>query len=118
MPRVFRHNTERGWIELRRTGAGSSQPPARIYPPKQVKERWETPGGLQVLYELQTGDFARVDFSPDGQILEGYQLPRKGNVPEIRQFFVNQGLMIPWHLSDRSESEDEGKDAGDSSSPS
>ena len=53
MPRVFRHNTERGWIELRRTGAGSSQPPARIYPPKQVKERWETPGGLQVLYERE-----------------------------------------------------------------
>ena len=54
-----------------------------------------------MLYELHTGDFARVDFASDGHVLNGYQLPRKDSLLEVRQFFVDQKLMVPWDLSDR-----------------
>ena len=101
MPRIFRHKAERGWLELRRTGAGSTQLPARVYPPKQVKDRWESGGGLQVLYELRTGEFARVDFSSDGQVLDAYQMPRKDSSDEVQRFFADNDLMVPWHLSGR-----------------
>ena len=98
MPRMFRFSAERGWLEIRRPGA-DDQPKARLYPPQQCVNRWEGPGGTDVLYELKTGDFARVSFSEEGEFLDGYQVPRQGSAKEVSGFFETHDLIMPWHLS-------------------
>ena len=98
MPRIFRFSAERGWLEIRRSGA-ANQPKARLYPPQQVVNRWEGPGGTDVLYELKTGDFARVRFTPDGDLVDGYQIPRQASANETKAFFEAHDLIMPWHLS-------------------
>jgi len=105
MPRMFRFPAERGWLELERAASSQSsqakdQPKARLYPPQQVTNRWECPGGLQVLYELKTGDFARVDFTAEGEFVSGRQILRKGSADEVKSFFEAHDLIMPWHLSD------------------
>jgi len=98
MPRMFRFPAERGWMEIRRPGA-EDQPKARLYPPQQSVNRWEGPGGMDVLYELKTGGFARVTFSAKGEFLDGWQIPRQGSTEEVSGFFESHNLIMPWHLS-------------------
>ncbi len=101
MPRMFRFSAERGWLEIRRPGTDSGQPKARLYPPQQAVNRWEGPGGTDVLYELKNGDFARVTFSAEGEFLDGWQIPRQGSTEEISGFFDSHDLIMPWHLSSK-----------------
>ena len=99
MPRMFRFPAERGWLELRRSGSNTDQPKARLYPPQQVVNRWESPGGLEVLYELKTGDFAAVEFTSEGEFVDGHQIPRQGSSAEVKAFFDKHELIMPWPLS-------------------
>ena len=102
MPRVFRFPAERGWLELQRSPPSDSvadnQPTARLYPPQQVEHRWEGAGGREVLYELKSGDFARVDFDAEGEFVSGYQIPRKVSGDHITSFFEKHDLIKPFHL--------------------
>lgn len=104
MPRVFRFPAERGWLELQRSPPSKSdsvakdQPTARLYPPQQVVHRWEDADCREVLYELKSGDFARVDFDADGEFVSGYQIPRKGSGDSITSFFEKHDLIKPFHL--------------------
>lgn len=99
MPRVFRFPAERSWLELRRPSSQANQPKARLYPPQQVVNRWESSGGTDVLYELKTGDFARVEFSADGEFVDGHQIPRQSSSEEVKSFFEAHDLIMPFHLS-------------------
>jgi len=100
MPRMFRFPAERSWLELRRPASRADQPKARVYPPQQAVNRWESPDRLDVLYELKTGDFARVTFSEAGEFVDGHQIPRQGSGEEVKAFFEAHNLIMPFHLSD------------------